>query len=208
MIKTTEYNGNQHLQPKYMNRLKIPHSERFDIMKKYLLLLMTIFLVSSCIQRKQLGYTRDGIQGYTHFKNKEPFAIYSDCHDTCFVKMVDLQAEQEAGYMVTIISQKKDFFFVRFDYPNIGQFWIKKGDIGLNIRGLVSDDEKNTSVPIYKKPCFKSPIVANINSPQHVPILNTKRNWVYIEAIVEDGNEIEGWLAPFNQCGNPYTTCP
>ena len=72
---------------------------------------MTIFLVSSCIQRKQLGYTRDGIQGYTHFKNKEPFAIYSDCHDTCFVKMVDLQAEQEAGYMVTIISQKKDFFY-------------------------------------------------------------------------------------------------
>jgi len=50
--------------------------------------------------------------------------------------------------------------------------------------------------------------VANINSPQHVPILNTKRNWVYIEAIVEDGNEIEGWLAPFNQCGNPYSTCP
>ena len=177
-------------------------------MKKYHLLLMTIFLVSSCTQHKQLGYTSNGIQGYTHFKNKEPFAIYSDCHDTCFVKMVDLQAEQEAGYMVTIISQKKDFFFVRFDYPNIGQFWIKKGDIGLNIRGLVSDDEKNTSVPIYKKPCFKSPIVANINSPQHVPILNTKRNWVYIEAIVEDGNEIEGWLAPFNQCGNPYTTCP
>ena len=36
MIKTTEYNGNQHLQPKYMNHLKIPHSERFDIMKKIL----------------------------------------------------------------------------------------------------------------------------------------------------------------------------
>lgn len=168
---------------------------------------MTIIFVCSCTQCKLIGYTKNGIQGYTHFKNNEPFAIYSDCYDTCFVKMVDLQTEQEAGYMGTIISQKQGFFFVCFNYPNIGKFWIKKGDIGLNIRGLTSYDE-NISIPIHKKHCFNSQIVGNINSPQHVPILNIKRHWVYIEAIDKDGNEIEGWLAPIYQCGNPYTTCP
>ena len=67
--------------------------------------------------------------------------------------MVDLQAEQEAGYMVTIISQKKDFFFVRFDYPNIGQFWIKKGDIvgrlsyGKDIQQVFSSFTLNPASP-------------------------------------------------------------
>lgn len=44
-------------------------------MKKHFLLLMTIIFVCSCTQRKQLGYTKNGIQGYTHFKNNEPINI-------------------------------------------------------------------------------------------------------------------------------------
>ena len=153
------------------------------------------------------GDTNYWVRGYTHFNNNEPFAIYYDFYDSCFIAMVDLQPNQEAGYMVTIIDNKKNFFYVRFDYPDIGKAWIKKGDVGLHIRGLESYGDNNL-IPIHKKPFLKSQITGYIIYPQHVPILDESNHWVYIKAIDKDNKEIEGWLAPSYQCGNPYTTCP
>ncbi len=167
-------------------------------------------MLYSCSHHKHISTdypaTKDGVHGYTNFENNEPFFIYSNYHDSCFVGNIELQPEQEAGYMVTILGKKKDFFFVRFDYPEIGEYWIKKGEIGLNIKGLASFEDSNT-IPLYMKPNSKSHIIGRLVKPQEVPILDEKWHWVYIKAIDENDKEIEGWLAPWYQCGNPYTTC-
>lgn len=178
------------------------------MIKKNIIILLFIFCSCSKYHHfsQDLGYTKDGVHGYTHFKDNEPVAIYSNFYDSCFVEMVDLQPEQEAGYMVTILDKKKNFFYVRFDYPNIGKAWVKKGSIGLNIRGLAY--ENKDSIPIHEKTCLKSRIIGYLVNPQTVPILDEGKHWVYIKAIDGDKNEIEGWLAPIYQCGNPYTTCP
>ncbi len=171
---------------------------------------MIFFVVCSCNQHKHISMDspsiKDGVQGYTNFENNESFSIYSNYYDSCFIGKIGLQPEQEAGYMVTILDKKKDFFFVRFDYPDIGKNWIKKGEIGLNIRGLASYADQN-SIPIHKKPHSKSHIIGFIVKPQEVPILDEKCHWVYIKAIDENSKEIKGWLAPMYQCGDPYTTC-
>jgi len=178
------------------------------MIRKYVFACLTIVVVScSSIQNKKPQQYLRYVQGYTHFRSNDPFAIYSLPNDAFFERMVDLEYEQEAGYMVTIIERAKGFFYVRFDYPDIGTAWMRKGEIGLNIRGLESYEDRD-SVPIRRRPRSRSRIIGTLTKPQHVQILDVSKSWAYVEAIGSNGESIRGWLAPIYQCGNPYTTCP
>ncbi len=150
------------------------------------------------------------VGGYSHYRfdiplTEQSLAIYSDCYDSCLVTKIYLPEHEEGGCFAVILDQKEDFFHVAIETLNtplpMNECWIKKGDIAVGTRTT------QRLIPLCKKPCV-SQIVGVITEPQRVPIFEVKNNWIYTRIRDNRGNWIEGWLSPFYQCPNPFTTCP
>lgn len=58
-------------------------------------------------------------------------------------------------------------------------------------------------VPLYSKPDTKSPIVETIPKEVEATLAGCKGSWLHVRI-----GKAKGWLAHYDYCGNPVTTCP
>ena len=51
-------------------------------------------------------------------------------------------------------------------------------------------------------------IIFNSTESQILNIRGCEGSWAFVSFKTEEGDLIEGWISPEEQCDNPYTTCP
>lgn len=84
--------------------------------------------------------------------------------------------------------------------PKIG--WIQTKYLGIY-------PNKFSKINLYSKPDTKSLVRSTIIKPEYYPfnILDCKGAWLYVSYYDVDRKKKDGWLAPDDQCSNPYSTC-
>lgn len=85
---------------------------------------------------------------------------------------------------------------------------IKKGWIETRYLGIYTNVYSGT-LKLYFEPDTKSKVKSTIIKPPYdlFNVIECKNEWLYIKYLDKDNKIKEGWLAPENQCSNPYTTC-
>jgi hypothetical protein len=170
------------------------------IMKKTLYLVFFILLSLILISCK----TFDTVECFTHPNGKGNISLFSKPNANNFSTY--LQSDEEAGWIVSIKKQHKDFFLI--ELPKESQvydkkMWIKAGDVGVVVQNYDS-----IGIPIYM-------------SLEDISILNCRyiyesiigkiyditKNYILIEITLNDGNVTKAWVEKKYLCGNPYTTC-
>ena len=115
-----------------------------------------------------------------------------------------LQPDEEAGWIVHVMSEKNGFFEVVLpkEYKSRQKkIWVKAGDIGVIVQNYTS-----TPIFMYSKPTTKSLPIKIITSSIIGQIYDIQAHFVLLEIII-DGEKIRGWVQKEYLCGNPYTTC-
>jgi len=79
----------------------------------------------------------------------------------------------------------------------VGQGWAHAEQFGLRTKGYDSG-----SVPLYDSASDTSRTIATLPADYPVTLVSCARDWVKIKTETQ-----QGWLAPRDQCANPYTTC-
>jgi hypothetical protein len=66
-----------------------------------------------------------------------------------------------------------------------------------------------TTLKLYTQPSTRSKIKYIIRKPEYFPlaVINCNNGWLHVEYKDIKGEVKVGWLAPEDQCANPYTTC-
>ena len=108
------------------------------------------------------------------------------------------------------VKQKaQGYFFVTADYFISGHIvdgWIKANDaFGIYVRGYSPGD----SLRFRTAPAIsaKTIVVVKGYMSKLLPVIDCNPSgWVKVR-FRYDGRKYEGWLAPEDQCANPYTTC-
>ncbi len=78
-----------------------------------------------------------------------------------------------------------------------GQGWLPANQLALRTKGYDTD-----GVPLYDSASEDGRAIAKLPADYPVTLVSCDRDWVKIETETQ-----QGWLAPADQCANPYTTC-
>ena len=85
-----------------------------------------------------------------------------------------------------------------------GELWIHNSLLETGLR----HDSKNY-IPIFKAPDNKSQVMHSITMEyEGYTFIGCKNGWLKCLFTEGELTGATGWLAPVNQCSNPYTTCP
>lgn len=84
--------------------------------------------------------------------------------------------------------------------PKIG--WIKTKFLGIY-------PGRYDTLNLYIKPDKRSGVKTRIIEPGPSPmiIIKCQNKWLYVQYLDDDKKIKKGWLAPEDQCANPYTSC-
>lgn len=113
---------------------------------------------------------------------------------------------KEDYYVVTIFKISHNMAYVSASatlYDTIPrQGWIKTKYLGIYPSSFLK-------INLYSKPDLKSKIKSQIIKPEYYPlnIYDCSGEWLYVKYLDADKKYKEGWLAPEDQCSNPYSTC-
>lgn len=166
-------------------------------MKSFILHIIILFC--SCQVADEQQCSEVNMKAFTHhFEDK--LSIYKNINGAL---LNEIDSDEEAGWIVEIIGVNEDYFEININDLNIYGVWVLKPSLGLNTRNY-----DGQSISLYREPTKKSDEVARLDEEQTVMILDACKDWAYIKGKSKDGKEVEGWLEPSMQCGNPYTTCP
>ncbi|NJK99345.1 MAG: SH3 domain-containing protein [Spirulinaceae cyanobacterium RM2_2_10] len=78
-----------------------------------------------------------------------------------------------------------------------GQGWTPAEQLSLRTKGYDTD-----GVPLYASANEESQVLAQLPADYPVTLVSCDRDWVKVET-----ETTQGWLAPQDQCANPYTSC-
>lgn len=137
-----------------------------------------------------------------------PVHQYVTLYDSPYGKMKDsiINDTITEDYLSICIEQ------IQSDYAEVSAFYPvsnirKEGWVQLKYLGI--NPAPTSLFYLYACPDEKSAIADSIPNPYWgdlYPILKCKDRWLYIKAF-NDGAWREGWMAPIDQCDQPYTTC-
>lgn len=122
---------------------------------------------------------------------------------TCYIMNDTIK---EDYYAVTIFKISHNMAYVSASatlYDTIPrQGWIKIKYLGIYPSSFFK-------INLYSKPDLKSKIKSQIIKPEYYPfnILDCSGEWLYVKYFDADKKYKKGWLAPEDQCSNPYSTC-
>jgi SH3-like domain-containing protein len=67
---------------------------------------------------------------------------------------------------------------------------------------------QDKTTPLYAEPNANSRVTTVLREfEMRAYIIYCTGQWAYVEVRPEKGPAVRGWLAPQNQCAEPYTTC-
>ena len=138
---------------------------------------------------------------FTWHPKGNPVTLYKNADLT--QKRIDIFPDADENMVGCIIAIDKNIQQgLRVNLEPMGFFFIEPGTVAVNTRNY-----SNNSFFLYERPEMDAPIVMQSKSQQTVIVFNVDNNWLYVEAINDDGVKRKGWLPPDMQCANPYTTC-
>lgn len=199
-------------------------------MKNMLMLIPVLIITISNACTSSKNCDSINVHAFTHFQINQGSLAASD---TNFIFNVydrpngnvifNLPSDEEAGWGIVIEEVKHDFFKVingwsqehvqkeggawaniwKHDWMAEYEFvWIQKGTVGTNTQNY-----DGQVINLHKEPNQSSKTVAKIPYAQTVIIWDACERWAFVEGRNENRERIRGWLAPEDQCANPYTTC-
>lgn len=131
--------------------------------------------------------------------------VYKDTIKKIIIGKIINDTINEEYYILSIIKINKQWAYVNastpFDStPKIG--WIQTKYIGIYPSNF-------SSINLYTFPNKNTKIKSIIIKPEYYPfnVLDCRGKWLYVSYLDADGRIKEGWLAPEDQCSNPYSTC-
>ena len=122
------------------------------------------------------------------------------------VKKLEQDTTNE-DYLIFIIDKEEgNYFHLKFTYSISRRSftgWITK----LQYLGTYVRNYKD-SVLLYSEPRLKSRVNSIIPEWDNslYQVIHCSDKWMYVKKMYK-GQAKEGWLAPYMQCSNPYTTC-
>jgi hypothetical protein len=158
-----------------------------------------IFIIFFSCQVLDKNCSDINVRAFTHHFEKK-LLIYNNPHGE-LMKTID--SDDEAGWIVEIVSSKDDYFNINIKDLDLDNVWVIKSSLSLNTRNY-----DGQSIMLYQGPTKKSSKAGVLDKEQTVMILDACKDWVYVKGENNNGKEVRGWLEPDMQCGNPYTTCP
>ena len=111
-----------------------------------------------------------------------------------------MKEEHNAGHIVEYSHSTDGYLSI---IVNNDIVYVKKGSIAVNTRNY-----QGSTLNLYSAPNENSPILYRIDQEQTAPIFDICGSWVYVKMKDSNGKDVYGWLEPYMQCGNPFTTCP
>jgi len=122
------------------------------------------------------------------------------------LKSIKLKIDDER-IVFDIIGHRSGWLNVLYDYTDSSKIgWVNGDLVGLWLM--------RPSTPLYKKANINSQIIAYISqfyegekSDHPVLVIGCQGSWAFVKAKDKDGKIVKGWLAPEDQCANPYTSC-
>lgn len=132
-------------------------------------------------------------------------SIYNNYYKEKVIDYAINDTVKESYPLVAIVNIKDSLAEVALYYPleNKEQYgWIEIKHLGIH---LAFDSE---SLNVMSQPDLCSEVSFKIENPQwgdYYPVIDAYNGWLYIQNIYNPKEF--GWLAPSNQCNNPYTTC-
>lgn len=170
-------------------------------------LVMACFLCIACSQRKEANTVCDcsalidpefskEIEVYEWPNGKLKQKIQSNHIDEDFI-------------MLSMIGRQNGFYRVKASYSIAGQIvegWIKQDiHIGVYARAYpVGDSLRLMSAP--EKTSTANSLKIGYTTQLFEVIDCNSKGWLKV-SILLNGKRLEGWIAPEDQCDNPYTTC-
>ena len=141
------------------------------------------------------------IKVFTLHEEGQIISLYLDIE--CKTKVIEIYPfEIEGNTGVTIYINDEIDSMLRVHIPPIGSLFVKKGDVAVNICTNIDG-----TFILFKEPNYKSEITAQISQKQTTPIYGVHNNWLYVYAINDLGEKVEGWLPPNMQWPSQFMSC-
>ena len=107
---------------------------------------------------------------------------------------------EESYFFFTVQEAEDEWLRIQSDFSS-GNIWIEPYRLATTTR--------YTGYTLYDSPYLNRKIITESDTSDIAMILSCCGEWAYVEIVRYDGSEGQrGWLAPQDQCANPFTTCP
>ena len=167
-----------------------------------ILLLIFFIAIASCQSK-----TCD-CEAFIDWESDKKIILYSDSRGENEIVQLQNDIKNEDFLIIKILEANDDFFKVEIglgmqNETTLG--WIRKTkEISIYARNY----SENEILNLHNKPDKNSKVKSSLddNNQSLYSIIDCNNNWVYVKTNYNNTNH-EGWLEPFYQCSNPYTTC-
>ena len=185
-------------------------------MKIISLIILLFYSISNAMAQGRLA------EVFTLHEDGQPISLYYDIEFKN--KVIDIhpnKMESNAGEIIYIDNEFANALCVQI--VPIGEMYAKKGDVAVNTRNydgpfflykepnyeseIIGESSKQQTTPVYGVYNYESGITDESLKKKITSVYWLHSIWLYVHAVNDSGEKIEGWLPPEMQCPNPYTTC-
>ncbi len=190
-----------------------------NIMKRILLILITISSLNIIAQKRTKIFFKDYVECYYSDKETEPILIY-DSPNGKIITELSVLTESHCWYKFAISESKNDWLKIEnvIVLPaceenelnkNIGKYKDKWISTKINLEIDLPDsgiEKSNVGYNFYTKPTTNSKIVFTANNFLRTYLIDVDGTWAKLR-VENNGIEYIGWLERKYQCPYPWTTC-
>jgi hypothetical protein len=151
-----------------------------------------------------LSQQQKRVEAFLDYKYKGDVDIYTKPNGKIFGKIINYMFDEEDIIIFHIKNQNDSMFYVTAYYNYESDSitgWIKKSD-NIDIYSRAYDRPSK----LYIQPDEKSEVILSISYIEMFIVTSMKNNWLKVK-ITYKGEIYEGWIPPYMQCANPYSTC-
>lgn len=135
---------------------------------------------------------------------KKPIPMYKTASKQKVIKYLGHNFKEEDYLLFTIKNSNDSMYYVEAFYAIAGNN--KKGWISKGVKiGIFSKIYKG-KLSVYNFPDRKSNKTSLSYMSDELSVMDYRDGWLKVKIFIK-GNNVIGWLAPEDQCSNPYTTC-
>lgn len=164
--------------------------------------LLFVFLFASSL----CCYGQKGCEAIIDWQYVDTVNVYDKPKGVTIAKMNNDTAKEDFLFL-TISDETKTYFKVSIRYAEANEVhdgWVKKA----SYIGAYSRQYERNDLTLHEKPNTSSPEVT-VKDWDHEPLLTfltCQGEWILVK-VKYRGRTYHGWIASYDLCPNPYTTC-
>ncbi|MFB2972080.1 SH3 domain-containing protein [Aerosakkonema sp. BLCC-F183] len=155
-------------------------------------------------QEKQVVNSRRNCQVYAYTIDTDPQGLNVRSAPNSSARVVKKLPTNTPGVFVDITASQGNWMEINKAESDSGTTLFQgKGWVYASLLGTTTRGYEARSVPVYASNNNRSRVLGRIPSNREVKLLSCNGEWAYVSY-----QQLQGWIARIDQCGNPLTTCP